>query len=386
MPKGKPWHSRLRAARTCFTSCPGFPEDLLHRWHATQTIGEWFGNESVGERFEHVNHVRSLAQYVWRYGAFREDEEGTGRVPEPVAARCREHFETAVRYAARFSASAPSTLAADADPELARLVTYASRNPDIVTFSAQLVALHRAMLPYYVQMRYLTRREAAAFRNGHIPVLSLLRSPSRHPAEVDGPVYTGELPGDLSEALLGTFAPNIHEALVCRARSELFETLLQPTRPRTYTRYGDEFYDISDWAGGRARSVSCSGETRVPAVCRARTLSGRPSREASELRRRGDEIRVDPARDRKQKERELELVYGEIDGLFRQALPELRVLRRLGFELVDRPAVESGDAPARPSQAGREASPAPAVPQGACGSPGMVDVNRAGEAELDQLP
>jgi len=71
------WRQRLRLTRTLF----------VHRWHAAQTVGEWFGNESVGVRFEHINHVRSLAQYVWRCGAFCEDAERTGRVALPDAAR-----------------------------------------------------------------------------------------------------------------------------------------------------------------------------------------------------------------------------------------------------------------------------------------------------------
>ncbi len=872
MPYAPPWHSRLRTARTLF----------IHRWHAAQTIGEWFGNESVGERFEHVNHVRSLVQYVWRYGAFREDDEGTGRVPvantagslgdivRPVAARGRKHFELAVRYAARFGAFKPESGAADGPPELARLVAYAARNPDVVTFSAKLVALHRRMLRYYVQMRFITPEEATQLETGHIPVLSPLGSPVGHPAEDrEHPVSTGELPGDLSEALLGTFARNIYQALGCRARSELFETLLrqgeaateiavaygparagratamgeratagaefvttavlvqgrrlrfvvrdralasmlasltekpmprliqwlaafktavstmitampvfivknffrdtlagfvagryaqipfagtlsggvhairdlvtgrsdamrgyllqggfysglvesethladirdeagrvkkgiavrrfwarlvycvtrpawiseagtrvnqfrrarragatnyaasraarmvssdfanigasrgwrmyvhtvpflnaaiqgldqlyqifrrprrgspgaptrtpgqrahirkvfwsgaslaamscaawafnasngdrrdayhaetdyekaswvtlydiagdtdlripvpfqigatfiklpevaldlvtgrktvagpkfvwslvhgnlavgwiptvlqplveirtnrnffgdeiipaymanwepsrqffdrstplpyremgalldvsplhvqtvvrgwtghlgnavvtaldeamwdengngpkpfprtlrlltgvhslQPPRPRTYTRYGNEFYAISDWAQGRVRSVSCATATQVPAVCRLRTISARTARQASELRRVGDGIRTNPDKRRRGKERELETVYAEIDGLFRAALPELRALRRLRFELVAHSVATTGDTSAPPSSTDREGS-RPAAHGGACGSPGTVDVNRADESELDQLP
>ena len=51
---------RLRTFRTLF----------VHRWHAAQTVGEWFGNDEVGFRFEHINHTRSLVEYVWRYGPF----------------------------------------------------------------------------------------------------------------------------------------------------------------------------------------------------------------------------------------------------------------------------------------------------------------------------
>ena len=58
---------QLRTARTKF----------VHRWHAAQTIGERLGNDAVGERFEHINHAKSLAEYVWRYGAFEESADGT---------------------------------------------------------------------------------------------------------------------------------------------------------------------------------------------------------------------------------------------------------------------------------------------------------------------
>ena len=222
------WRRRLRLARTLF----------VHRWHAAQTVGEWFGNESVGERFEHINHVRSLAHYVWRCGAFCEDAEGSGRIAlphaapslraivKPVATKGREHFERAVRYAARFGGDEPSAFAVHGDPDLAALLGYAAEHADIGTFAAELADLHRAMLRYYVQMRYLTAAEAETFNRGRIPLLTPLRATRRHPAEDgDRPLYTGPLPGDLSGALLNTFARNIHHALSCRARSELFQTL-----------------------------------------------------------------------------------------------------------------------------------------------------------------
>ena len=222
------WQQRLRLARTLF----------VHRWHAAQTVGEWFGNESVGERFEHINHVRSLAQYVWRYGAFCEEAEGTGRaalpdaarnlqaVVKPVAAKGREHFEQAVRYAARFGGGAPFAFAVHGDPDLEALLSYAAEHADIRTFATELASLHRAMLRYYVQMRYLTAAEARTLGRVRIPLLTPLGAPRRHPAEEgDGHLYTGPLPGDLSGALLNTFARNIHHALACRARTELFQTL-----------------------------------------------------------------------------------------------------------------------------------------------------------------
>ena len=223
------WQRRLRIARTLF----------VHRWHSAQTVGEWFGNESIGERFEHINHARSLAQYIWRCGAFCEEADRTGRVGlphaasslrtivEPVAAKGHDHLEMAVRYAARFGDRAPTASAAHADAHLSALLSYAADNPDIQKFATELVRLHRAMFRYYVQMRYLTPAEADAFRRGHIPLLTPLARTRRHPAELpDGPLYAGPLPDDLSSALANTFARNIRHALACRARTELFQTLL----------------------------------------------------------------------------------------------------------------------------------------------------------------
>ena len=228
-----PWNRRLRTARTLF----------VYRWHAAQTFGEWFGNESVGERFEHINHVRSLAQYVWRCGAFCEDAGGTGRISvphaarslraivKPVAAKGRDHFERAVRYAAWFGGDAPSAFVAHGDPDLTALLGYAAEHGDIGTFASEMADMHRAMLRYYVQMHYLTPAEAETFRRGRIPLLTPLRATRRHPAEEgDRPLYTGPLPGDLSGALLNTLARNIHHALACRARTELFQTLTAHAR------------------------------------------------------------------------------------------------------------------------------------------------------------
>ena len=56
-----------------------------------------------------------------------------------------------------------------------------------VTFATELSDLHRAMLRYYVQMRYLTPAEAETFRRGRIPLLTPLRATRRHPAEEGRP-------------------------------------------------------------------------------------------------------------------------------------------------------------------------------------------------------
>ena len=219
--------SRLRSIRTRF----------VHRWHAAQTIGEWFGNDDVGYRFEDINHARSLAEYIWRYGAFAESPDGTGRVPvedthslrsivKPVARKGHSHFEKAVHCAALFGGDHHRATAQPLSPAQHRLLRYASENPDVAEFAVRLVGLHRAMLLYYTQMRYLTAAEAERFRREGIPVLApfgnadgSLRDRPEHDDAMEA------LDGDLVIALRNVFARNIYNALACRARSELFDTV-----------------------------------------------------------------------------------------------------------------------------------------------------------------
>ena len=248
---------RLRTFRTLFN----------HRWHAAQTIGEWFENDEIGFRFEHINHTRSLVEYVWRYRAFSESSDGTGRVPHtearslksiirPVARKGRRHFEKAVTYAVLFGtpgqagSSQANHTEGTRDHRASRqrfrllietrkrmkevwnteagraLYRYGSENPDVKEFGARLIDLHRAMLPYYVQMRYLTAAEAEQYPSRKMPLLVPLggadgsrwqRPDDIQPAQV--------LRGDLITVLRGVFASNIYNALACRARAELFETL-----------------------------------------------------------------------------------------------------------------------------------------------------------------
>ncbi len=205
---------RLRLGRTLF----------VHRWHAAQTIGEWCGNDSVGERFEHINHARSLAEYVWSCGPFKEDADGSGRVAldgdglkaivAPVARKGRSVLSTAVRHAA--------TLGSDARAGSGPL------DAGTQQFATRLLGLHRAMLPYYVEMRYLTPAQAEGFRRGPVPLFEpLLAANGRAREGTD----TSELPEDLVAALQRAFAVNIYRALACRARAELFETVVR-SHPR----------------------------------------------------------------------------------------------------------------------------------------------------------
>lgn len=228
-PKGLLVSRRLRSLRTLF----------VHRWHAAQTIGEWFGNEEIGFRFEHINHARSLTEYIWRYGAFGEAPDGTGRISlgptdslwsiaRLVARRGRAHLAQAVRYAALFGSRPPAEWTRYPSESQRHLLRYAVEHPDVVEFAERLVELHRAMIPYYLEMGYITALEARQYRVGWIPVLQPIgRADGSRPPQPDDFEAEPMLQGDLVVALRSVFARNIHNALASRARAELFETIAQ---------------------------------------------------------------------------------------------------------------------------------------------------------------
>ena len=235
---------QLRTARTKF----------IHRWHAAQTIGERLGNDAVGERFEHINHAKSLAEYIWRYGLFKESADGTGRdtphggvayslrdVIAPIAAKGRTHLRNAVRYA--YIAE---------QPQHQELQQYAEQHPDIKIFAGRIVTLHRGMLRYYVQMRLFTPAEAEYWRTRSIPLVSPLGGEpdaERGPAE-----EAGKFPEDLIAALRSASARNIYNALVARAKAELFETVVRHPQGSSIARKttrGERRYTTSAIVQGR---------------------------------------------------------------------------------------------------------------------------------------
>ena len=166
--------------------------------------------QRVGWRAIRAHQSRPVARAVclapWRFLRERRRDRANcpaGRctqslraIVKPVAAKGREHFEMAVRYAARFGGRVPNAPAGDADARRSALfdrlrqasrrqrdapgkkpskmpphireklkkkkeqdellAAYAAEHPDVVRFTTELVRLHRAMLRYYVQMRYLT--------------------------------------------------------------------------------------------------------------------------------------------------------------------------------------------------------------------------------------
>ena len=231
---------QLRIARTKF----------VHRWHAAQTIGERLGNDAVGERFEHINHARSLAEYVWRYGVFEESDDGTGRIARhdipyslrevvaPVAAKGRAHLRMAARYALLVmghgpentgspGGEAPDTGGAEPAEHQEDLQRYGEGHEDITVFADRVVALHRGMLRYYVQMRFLTPAEAEYCNADPIPLFAPLGGPEERGGESQPVEHAGELPEDPVAGLRNAFARNIYNALVARARAELLETVVR---------------------------------------------------------------------------------------------------------------------------------------------------------------
>lgn len=152
-----PTREQRRLARTKF----------VHRWHAAQTIGERLGNDAVGERFEHINHARSLAEYVWRYGVFEESGDETGRVARqdmpyglcdvvaPVAAKGTNHLRMAAGYALIAAGLGRDGRDSSGDgrtnvpvaPERQQLLRYAEQHPEIKLFAAGIIALQSRDVP-----------------------------------------------------------------------------------------------------------------------------------------------------------------------------------------------------------------------------------------------
>lgn len=218
---------------------------FIHRWHAPQTIGEQHGRPSVGMRFEHINHRESLTQYLWRYGSFAENKEGTGRVAISAKPPLKKGLQatikelesqapgllfSAVEYAI-FKYGAPD-LTANEDviqQHSLKLDELASQHPAIIEFADKLCQLHRNMLPFYLQMRYLTLDETGNYMAGRMPMLTPLRPTDKTSQVGKDPVF---VTGDPASELLNTFSQNIYNALCWRARAELFEVMDSATGTR----------------------------------------------------------------------------------------------------------------------------------------------------------
>ena len=227
---------------------PGFREKLrlwrtmfIHRWHAPQTIGELHGRPSVGMRFEHINHRESLTQYLWQHGAFAENKDGTGRVGVSAKPPLKKGLQATIKELERqapglLSKAVEYTIFMYGAPDLAanedviqqhslKLDELASEHPAIIEFADKLRQLHRNMLPFYLQMNYLTLDETTEYMAGTMPMLTPLRPTDKTSQVGKDPVF---VTGDPASALFDTFSQNIYNALCWRARAELFE-VIEPT-------------------------------------------------------------------------------------------------------------------------------------------------------------
>ncbi len=96
-------------------------------------------------------------------------------------------------------------------------------------------------------------------------------------------------------------------------------TSLQPPSLRTFTRYSNEFYEISNWFNAFANTVSGQHPSR-----RIRASINRIRGAAANARCNGDRIRASPELSRLEKERRLIALYQQIDARFQRALPTMR--------------------------------------------------------------
>ena len=131
----------------------------------------------------------------------------------------------------------------------------ASQHPAIPVFAEKLYRLHREMLPFYYQMRYLTKEEATRYADGKIPLLAPLRATDNPETELrvgKDPVF---FTGDPISALRETFSQNIYNALCWRARAELFEVM-----ETTPGQQGMEFAAI---VNGRRQRFQVSDEALI---------------------------------------------------------------------------------------------------------------------------
>ena len=222
---------KLRLWRTLF----------IHRWHAPQTIGELHGRPSVGMRFEHINHRESLTEYIWRYGAFRENKKGTGRedvsdtpsranglqaIIKELDTNAPGLLTEAIEYAI-FEYGNPERAVDDdhINRRLSELNELASQHPAIVVFAAKLHQLHCKMLYFYEQLRYITTDETVNYAEGKIPILTPLRPTDKAGDELRVGKDPVSITGDPVSALREAFSQNIYNALCWRARAELFDAL-----------------------------------------------------------------------------------------------------------------------------------------------------------------
>ena len=217
------WRPRLRLYRTLF----------VNRWHAAVTIGEQLNNPAIGERAEHINHAASLSEYLWRFGAFRENPHGTGRIDvndqpspanglhhvfkqlgpyEPKVARAAVHY--AIWKYGRYRIE-PEAMEELVKSELGALT------PDIqekvVQVAEGIRKLQKSMLPFYLDMQYVPLSGSDNW-----PITAPIFGTDLNQ---NGRIRVGQdnvpIQGDPILAVHRAFGKNIYNALCWRARHEL---------------------------------------------------------------------------------------------------------------------------------------------------------------------
>ena len=222
-------------------------------------------------RFEHINHRESLTQYVWRYGAFRENDAATGRqdmsdkpsranglqaIIKELESQTPGLLPRAIEYAIFKYGNPDVPVYTDRIRQHSQeLDLLASQYPAIPAVAEKLYRLHREMLPFYYQMRYLTKEEATRYADGKMPLLAPLRATDNPETELrvgKDPIF---FTGDPVSALRETFSQNIYNALCWRARAELFEVT-----DTTKGQHGMEFAAI---VNGRRQRFPVNDEALI---------------------------------------------------------------------------------------------------------------------------
>ena len=243
---------------------------FIHRWHAPQTIGELHGRPSVGIRFEHINHTQSLVEHVWRFGSFAENKEGTGRIRvnlfeknldecglEYILKWFRKRHPDLLNQAVEYTVLIYGSRQYEQNSEQSslhkdQLIKLAEKVPDIKIFAKRIWELHREMLIFYHQMRYITYSELQELFHDRIPILTPLRNSNSTGPKLNlkmDAIHVTENPVTL---LRSVFYQNIYNSLCWRARSELLytsaTTVLNLSRVGFIAIYNDNYvkFEIKD--------------------------------------------------------------------------------------------------------------------------------------------
>ena len=241
------WRPRLRLFRTLF----------VNRWHAAVTVGEVQNNPNIGERAEHINHAASLSEYLWRFGAFKENLQGTGRIDvndipslenglKHAFDQLKPYDEKLVRTAVHYAIWKHGRSQEEPE-EMENLINkevnefpFDVQNK-IKSFAEELKRLQNSMIEFYLDMfyhPYSSTDQLAIPRN--YPVTSAIYSTDISSTEsISTGIDVFPVQGDPILAVQNAFSRNIYNALCWRARHELAKSgALVPWKPGAEFRTG----------------------------------------------------------------------------------------------------------------------------------------------------